>query len=61
MPFELGDGAGSGLYPTTMFRITGVDAAKALAAVGEFKAIDAWMRDAADRYDFPRLGAIPRP
>ena len=61
VPFELGDGAGSGLYPTTMFRITGVDDAKALAAVGEFKAIDAWMRDAADRYDFPRLGAILRP
>ena len=61
VPFELGDGAGSGLYPTTMFRITGVDAAKALAAVGEFKAIDALMRAAADRYDFPRLGAILRP
>jgi len=61
VPFEVGDGAGSGLYPTTMFRITGVDPAKALAAVGEFKAIDALMRAAADRYDFPRLGAILRP
>ena len=61
VPFELGDGAGSGLYPTTMFRITGVDAAEALAAVGGFKAIVAWMRDSADRYDFPRLGAILRP
>jgi hypothetical protein len=60
-PFELGDGEGSGLYPTTMFRITGVDAPRALAAVGDFKAIDALMAAAAGRYRFPRRGAILRP
>lgn len=65
VPYELGDGAGDALYPSTMFRIGGVDAARALAAVGEFKAIDALMeRAAADPrkgYDFPRRGAILRP
>ena len=65
VPFELGDGAGDALYPSTMFRIAGVDAARALAAVGEFKAIDALMAQAASdptkRYDFPRQGAILRP
>ncbi|MBX7228754.1 MAG: FAD-dependent oxidoreductase [Burkholderiaceae bacterium] len=61
VPFAVGDGAGSGLFPTTMFRIGNVDAEKALAAIGEFKAIDAWMEKAASRYDFPRRGAILRP
>ena len=61
VPFELGDGAGSALYPSTMFRIGNVDAERAEAAVGEFKAIDALMSAAADRYDFPRQGAILRP
>ena len=37
-PYELGDGLGSGLYPTTMFRVGHVDAALALPAVGEFTA-----------------------
>ena len=60
-PFTLGDGAGDMLYPSTMFRIGHVDAARALAAIGEFKAIDAFMERAADRYDFPRKGAILRP
>lgn len=60
-PTTLGDGAGEMLYPSTMFRIGGVDAARALAAVGEFKAIDALMDAAAGRYDFPRRGAILRP
>ena len=44
-PFELGDGAGGALYPSTMFRINQVDAERALAAVGEFGAIDARMRE----------------
>jgi len=59
--FELGDGHGDALYPSTMFRIGNVDAARAQAAIGEFKAIDALMAQAADRYDFPRQGAILRP
>jgi hypothetical protein len=60
-PYELGDGAGSALFPSTMFRIGNVDAARAQAAIGEFKAIDALMAAAADRYRFPRQGAILRP
>jgi glycine/D-amino acid oxidase-like deaminating enzyme len=61
VPFELGDGAGDALYPSTMFRIGQVDAARAQAAIGEFKALDALMDQAAARYDFPRRGAILRP
>jgi FAD dependent oxidoreductase len=61
VPYELGDGAGSALYPSTMFRIGNVDADRARAAIGEFKAIDALMARAADRYRFPRAGAILRP
>ncbi|MDB5730613.1 MAG: fumarate reductase/succinate dehydrogenase flavoprotein-like protein [Variovorax sp.] len=61
VPYELGDGHGDALYPSTMFRIGNVDAERALAAVGEFKAIDALMREAAGRYAFARNGAILRP
>ena len=61
VPYELGDGHGDALYPSTMFRIGHVDAPRALAAIGDFKAIDRLMQDAASRYDFPRLGAILRP
>lgn len=61
VPYELGDGQGDALYPSTMCRIGNVDAERALAAVGEFKAIDALMAQAADRYRFPRRGAILRP
>ena len=61
VPYELGDGAGDALYPSTMFRIGQVDAERAHAAIGEFKAIDALMERAAARYDFPRRGAILRP
>jgi hypothetical protein len=61
VPYELGDGQGSALFPSTMFRIGNVDAARAQAAIGEFKAIDALMAQAADRYRFPRRGAILRP
>lgn len=60
-PFTYGDGAGNALYPSTMFRIGQVDAPRAQAAVGEFKAIDALMQAAAGRYNFPRRGAILRP
>ncbi len=57
----LGDGAGDMLYPSTLFRIGHVDAPRAQAAVGDFKAIDALMAQAASRYDFARRGAILRP
>jgi len=61
VPYALGDGHGDALYPSTMFRVGAVDADRALAAVGSFGAIDALMRAAADRYQFPREGAILRP
>jgi hypothetical protein len=41
--------------------VGGVDAERAMAAIGTFGAIDALMRAAADRYRFPREGAIVRP
>jgi hypothetical protein len=62
VPYELGDGAGDALYPSTMFRIGHVDAERAQAAIGEFKAIDALMEQRRRRAtDFPRRGAILRP
>jgi hypothetical protein len=63
--FELGDGQGSGLFPTTMFRVGHVDAARALEAIGEFDAIGRRMAavqaEQPGRYHFPRDGAIVRP
>lgn len=65
VPFELGDGHGSALFPSTMFRIGHVDAGRALAAVGDFKAINDLMDQSLarepGRYRFPRKGAILRP
>ena len=65
VPYKTGDGHGSGLYPTTMFRVGHVDAPLALAAVGEFTAINARMGqaqlDKPGKYQFPRQGAILRP
>src|SRR5665647_2024628 len=65
VPFELGDGHGSALFPSTMFRVGHVDARRALAAVGEFKAINDLMAQSQarepGRYQFPREGAILRP
>lgn len=65
VPYDVGDGHGSGLYPTTMFRVGHVDAALALEAVGEFKAINTLMakaqHDKPGQYQFPRDGAILRP
>jgi hypothetical protein len=65
VPHEIGDGEGSGLFPSTMFRVGHVDAAVALPAVGEFKAINDFMekaqRDHPGRYQFPREAAILRP
>ncbi|MBA3595395.1 MAG: FAD-dependent oxidoreductase [Polaromonas sp.] len=65
VPFELGDGHGSALFPSTMFRIGHVDAPRALAAVGEFSAINKLMDESElrepGRYRFARKGAILRP
>ncbi|MDP3355617.1 MAG: FAD-dependent oxidoreductase [Polaromonas sp.] len=65
VPFELGDGQGSALFPSTMFRVGHVDAEPALAAVGDFKAINELMLQSEarhpGRYKFPRQGAILRP
>lgn len=58
--FDKGDGAGNMLYPSTMFRVNGVDAARAGEA---WKTIPPLMQEAeaAGRYQFPRKGAIVRP
>lgn len=65
VPFAVGDGMGSGLFPTTMFRVGHVDPEPALAAIGDFKAINDHMERAQaeqpGRYQFPREGAIVRP
>jgi hypothetical protein len=65
VPFEVGDGHGSGLFPTTMFRVGQVEAKPALEAVGEFKAINDLMARVQQQkpgtYRFPRDGAILRP
>ncbi|HEU4617816.1 MAG TPA: FAD-dependent oxidoreductase [Gammaproteobacteria bacterium] len=59
VPFEVGDGAGSMLYPSTMFRINGVDPAKAGRA---WELVPALMDEAekAGRR-FPRKKPIVRP
>ena len=65
VPYQVGDGNGSGLFPTTMFRVGHVHAERALAAIGEFKAINTLMENALSgkpgKYSFPRAGAIVRP
>jgi hypothetical protein len=65
VPFEVGDGQGSGLFPSTMFRVGHVEAGPALQAIGDFKAINEVMERAQHahpgRYRFPREGAIVRP
>jgi hypothetical protein len=59
-PYEVGDGCGNMLYPTMMFRLSGVDATRAGAA---WAAIPRLMEDAErrGREKFPRKGAIVRP
>jgi hypothetical protein len=58
-PFAVGDGAGNMLYPTTMFRINGVDPEKAGRA---WEAIPRLMEEAEKQgRRFPRKGAIVRP
>ena len=58
--FEKGDGQGNMLYPSTMFRINGVDPLRAGRA---WEVIPRLMQQAQDegRYRFPRKGAIVRP
>jgi hypothetical protein len=58
-PFVLGNGAGSMLYPTLMFRVNGVDP---VAAGEAWSTIPEIMADAERRgATFPRKGAIVRP
>jgi hypothetical protein len=58
-PFEHGDGHGSMLYPTMMFRLNGVDPA---AAGDAWTTIPALMDDAEKRgVKFPRKGVVIRP
>ena len=58
-PYEIGDGAGNMLYPSTMFRISGVDPVKAGRA---WELIPKLMEEA-ERHGrrFPRKGALVRP
>jgi len=59
VPYEVGDGAGNMLYPSTMFRINGVDPAKAGRA---WELIPGLMEEAEKRgRRFPRKKPIVRP
>lgn len=60
VPYEIGDGAGNMLYPSTMFRISGVDPVKAGRA---WELIPKLMEEAEKegRRRFPRKGALVRP
>ena len=59
-PFEKGDGQGHMLYPSTMFRLNGIDPARAGKA---WEVIPALMlaAEAEGRYRFPRKTPIVRP
>jgi hypothetical protein len=59
-PYEVGDNAGSMLYPSMMFRLNGVDPKKAGDA---WRTIPALMEqaEAAGTHKFPRKAAIVRP
>jgi hypothetical protein len=58
-PYEIGDGAGNLIYPSTMFRINGVDPVKAGRA---WETIPKLMQEAEQQGKrFPRRGAIVRP
>ncbi|GAB2892997.1 FAD-dependent oxidoreductase [Paralcaligenes ginsengisoli] len=60
IPYEKGTGAGQMLYPTLMFKVGNVDAARAGEA---WKQIPALMdeAEASGEFKFPRRGAIVRP
>jgi glycine/D-amino acid oxidase-like deaminating enzyme len=59
-PFEKGDGHGNALYPSSMFRLNGIDPDKAGDA---WRTIPGLMEEAeaSGRFSFPRKGAIVRP
>jgi FAD dependent oxidoreductase len=59
-PYEIGDNAGSMLYPSMMFRLNGIDPLKAGEA---WRTIPALMEqaEAAGTHHFPRKAAIVRP
>jgi FAD-dependent oxidoreductase family protein len=59
-PYEVGDGKGSMLYPSMMFRLNGIDPEKAGDA---WRTIPALMEkaEAAGTHKFPRKAAIVRP
>src|SRR5712672_251564 len=59
-PYEVGDNAGSMLYPSMMFRLNGIDPEKAGDA---WRTIPALMEkaEAAGTHKFPRKAAIVRP
>src|SRR5258708_36391708 len=59
-PFEVGDNAGSMLFPSMMFRVNGIDPEKAGDA---WRTIPALMEkaQASGTHRFPRKGAIVRP
>jgi hypothetical protein len=59
-PYELGDGAGNMLYPSTMFRLNGIDPERAGKA---WETIPKLMlqAEAEGRYRFPRKTPIVRP
>lgn len=59
-PFEVGDNAGSTMYPSMMFRLNGIDSEKAGDA---WRTIPALMEkaEAAGTHKFPRKAAIVRP
>jgi hypothetical protein len=59
-PYEVGDNAGSMLYPSMMFRLNGIDPEKAGEA---WRTIPALMEqaEAAGTHHFPRKAAIVRP
>lgn len=59
-PWVKGDGHGNMLYPSTMFRLNGVDAQRAGAAWEVIPKLMA-QAEAEGRYKFPRKGAIVRP
>ena len=58
--FEKGDGHGNMLYPSTMFRLNGVDPQRAGKAWEVIPGLMA-RAEAEGRYKFPRRGAIVRP
>jgi len=58
--YELGDGAGNMLYPSTMFRINGVDPVRANEDWGRIPRL-MLEAEAAGRYKFPRKTPIVRP